>query len=498
MKTYFLFRGHNRSGQSVLEYSAIAMLVIIGILAMGPYVVRSVNAYFKSAEEQAHDSFREDIRQTNLHGAEVNYDLGECDCSFSGTPVCGNGIMCPVTQFMYPYNCSPAGCLSDGDKLAYGFVKCEMEPNPLKSWTECFNTEGRFPYSEAEYQQWVADGCGFRCCTEAEQAEEQCYFFDDPDSSMSFGNTVVKYRGSPHDAANGWQLDVGDRILNSSDGKIYTVVGALPLPAGTAAYWDLNDNMLDIIGGNDGAIGGGANFVEGQVGGALEFDGATSYVEVPHSAALALTDFTLEAWVKSYGVAPNSAGAILTKGEGVVSGNLNYMMLLYNFYGSPYFSPLNTSNATYLACQFEDVTDANYYGIGLTPVSLNVFFHAACSFNTATGDMKVYINGVEQSVMLSRQGTTIASLAGLVPSTEPSDFYVGGGFSSLADTSGDDGVKNIFNGVIDEVGVYNRPLSSAEIYERYTVGLAGKVAGEWDGNEVVWDSGIGPLENTII
>lgn len=75
MKQYFPSLSHDRFGQSVLEYSAIAMLVIVGILAMGPYVVRSVNAYFKSAEEQAHASFREDIQQANLHGGEENYYL---------------------------------------------------------------------------------------------------------------------------------------------------------------------------------------------------------------------------------------------------------------------------------------------------------------------------------------------------------------------------------------------------------------------------------------
>jgi Flp pilus assembly pilin Flp len=54
-------------GQSVIiEYASIAILIILGILVIGPYVVRSVNAYFKTAEEQAHESFREEIQQADF------------------------------------------------------------------------------------------------------------------------------------------------------------------------------------------------------------------------------------------------------------------------------------------------------------------------------------------------------------------------------------------------------------------------------------------------
>jgi hypothetical protein len=37
----------NKRGQSIIEYALIAVLVILGIYFMGPYVLRSVGAHFK-------------------------------------------------------------------------------------------------------------------------------------------------------------------------------------------------------------------------------------------------------------------------------------------------------------------------------------------------------------------------------------------------------------------------------------------------------------------
>ena len=57
----FTMRAHHRHGQSLIEYSLIVLLVILGIVVMGPYVLRSINAHFKIWDEEIQDSHNERI-----------------------------------------------------------------------------------------------------------------------------------------------------------------------------------------------------------------------------------------------------------------------------------------------------------------------------------------------------------------------------------------------------------------------------------------------------
>ena len=43
-------------GQSIIEYSALVVLIIVAITVMGPYVLRSINAHFKLWQEAIDDS----------------------------------------------------------------------------------------------------------------------------------------------------------------------------------------------------------------------------------------------------------------------------------------------------------------------------------------------------------------------------------------------------------------------------------------------------------
>jgi len=163
------------TGQSILEYCAIAMFIVMGILAMGPHVVRSVNAYFKSAEDQARDSIREDLRQARLVGDELNYDLGDCDCSPLGTPVCGDGESCALNEQMQSMTCTPASCLEKYEALGVPTLRCDAEQTPTTAFTDCFpdctlfGLKDTCPKSETDLTTALATGnCGWKCCLEAE------------------------------------------------------------------------------------------------------------------------------------------------------------------------------------------------------------------------------------------------------------------------------------------------------------------------------------------
>jgi hypothetical protein len=67
------------------------------------------------------------------------------------------------------------------------------------------------------------------------------------------------------------------------------------------AFWPLDADASDIVGGNNGKLVGGAKFVTDTTSGkVLEVDGKDGHVEVPHSAKLVFTikeSYTLSAWV---------------------------------------------------------------------------------------------------------------------------------------------------------------------------------------------------------
>jgi hypothetical protein len=520
MKKIFQISFRNSRGQSVIiEYASIAILIILGILVIGPYVVRSVNAYFKTAEEQAHDSFREEIRQAQLQGRETTYRLDEgCECN-ELPPVCGDGTSCAFTDLMFPKQCVPATCAA----YAVGTERCGIESAPVTAWDNCNSTYSLgsplgFPicnqiqpgmYPCEEYAKWAEQySCGYKCCTAAELAEAKCYYLTAA-GIMIIDGGEVKYKGNPHNGNKGWQLSVGDRVIDDGDNKIYTVVEP-QLPDGAVAHWALDGDGGDSVGTHDW-INNGVSFLDGQVGQAGYFTGS-GYFQVdslvpgdgpgdPAIDDLALTDFSLEAWVRNAGVSPNTYQTILSKGEGAINGNSNYQLSLINFSNNPTFPTLNNLKMTRLVCSFEDKDDYNYYAVSNTAVPVNTFFHAVCTFDKGDPDdsakvpkMKLYINGSEISSSLLT--TSLAGFPqGLEPSLEAADLYIGGTFSSTADGSGTNTVVNFFSGLIDEVVIYYRELSDGDVEKRYKAGLGST---GWDGDEAEWDGGEIPRDNLVV
>ena len=126
------------SGQSPIEYATMAALVIAAILIIGPTVVRSINAHFKSLEEGAQDSFREDIQQAPVGGGLVP----PCDCGdFVDSGGCGNAATCgstipqgaaPETYRVWTRLCTPVGCNAQWTAQT-GLTTIECREDPLNT-----------------------------------------------------------------------------------------------------------------------------------------------------------------------------------------------------------------------------------------------------------------------------------------------------------------------------------------------------------------------------
>jgi len=205
-----------------------------------------------------------------------------------------------------------------------------------------------------------------------------------------------------------------------------------PPPSGIVAWWPGQGNANDIIGGDNGTLVGAAGYANGEVGQAFVFNGNMEVVTVGNPTNLQLQNFTIETWVKrasaSVVTAPGGNGCLFTYGAN------GYGLYLDNN-GVPALSQIGVS-ATQPAAA---ITDTNFHHVAVTKAGSAVNF---------------YIDGIAYSA----------------PAYNP--IFT---FSTVAAIGGrGDNFDNSFLGVIDEVSVYNRALSSNEIAAIYLAGSAGK------------------------
>ncbi len=117
--------------QSTIEYMTIITLVIVGILIMSPYVIRSINSYFKTGDDAVEDSFLEEIDQAPPTGVT----LPGCDCPQWNladprvTRGCGGGSPCARREEHWKRDCTPIGCQVDLIRFGINLPMFECRPN---------------------------------------------------------------------------------------------------------------------------------------------------------------------------------------------------------------------------------------------------------------------------------------------------------------------------------------------------------------------------------
>jgi Concanavalin A-like lectin/glucanases superfamily len=191
--------------------------------------------------------------------------------------------------------------------------------------------------------------------------------------------------------------------------------------SGTTAY-DFSGN------GNDGTLQNGPTWVAGKIGGALQLDGVSQFVDVPNNASLqASNEVTVMAWINAArSSGPGGAGwqGILAKGNSPRS---------YSFY---------TTSAGML--HFSVGPGGAYIGaVSTTPVPLNEWAHVCAMVRDGT--QYFFING--------QPAGTGGSGVVLPGATDTSDVLIG----KTAETDRE------FQGMIDDVRIYMRGLTQDEV-----------------------------------
>lgn len=208
----------------------------------------------------------------------------------------------------------------------------------------------------------------------------------------------------------------------------------IPLNEGLVAYYPFNGTALDASGqGNDGIENGGINYQEGYSDQAAEFDGVDDYIYINNSESINLSgDFTISIWVK-----PDSFGVVLAKGGTVT---------LY----SRYSINLNHEDNGRIRVWAGDGTVDNFIDSNSLPQT-GEWQHILYTYMHSNRQIRIYINGELDKTSTVTDGITQTD----------GDLVIG---RSDYDNS-NPGVPDEYDGLIDEVRIYNRVLTEAEIIQ---------------------------------
>ena len=231
-------------------------------------------------------------------------------------------------------------------------------------------------------------------------------------------------------------------------------------PPGLVARWSGDGNANDTIGGNNGRLMGDARFTPGMVGQAFSFDGTGDFVDIGDPASIENPAGTITLWLNTSvdkSIAGQERDFLIGKVEPVGR----------------------------IALYFPSQDSIDYYcGIGA---------HSCPGFPDATGKLQFwmrdsagndfdlfstnYLNDGDWHFIAAQWGLEGMKLYvdGTLNETDPTTGWWAGEGSNLQIGTINGLDDHAFGGLIDEVQIYNRALTAAEIKSIYDAGSAGMI-----------------------
>ena len=234
----------------------------------------------------------------------------------------------------------------------------------------------------------------------------------------------------------------------------------VPPPSGMVSWWPGDGNAGDIAGGNHGTLVNGATFALGMVGQAFSFDGIDDAVEIADAPNLNLTQqITIDAWVYPTETSgyDDVVNMIVNKEEFFSTGTIaQYEMGRKNTAScDPDVGILEGNLAFFIGGVSGLPSECRGWVDGGAFLPLNTWSHVALTYD---GDnVRTYVNAI-----LSREisvSGTLATTNGVLRIGARNDTALR--YSRWA-------------GRIDELEIFDRALSDAEIQALYSAGSAGK------------------------
>lgn len=225
------------------------------------------------------------------------------------------------------------------------------------------------------------------------------------------------------------------------------VSAILPLAAnaaltdGLVSYWTLDDTLGDsTVTGNTLINNGSTPFATGKINNAADLNGSSQWLSKADNASLSITgDLSISAWINldtdpsgniysiatKYRPADSNASFLFSVGEG------NHLEMRISS---------DCSAATDKFVSFSPATDGS------------TWYNVAVVYDASEGAVYFYVDGSQQGDVQTSYPTSICDSA--------ASFFIGAYGNPT----------QYYNGKIDEVGVWNRVLTSTEIADIYNGG----------------------------
>lgn len=218
---------------------------------------------------------------------------------------------------------------------------------------------------------------------------------------------------------------------------------------GLVAYYPFDGNANDESGNeNDGTVDGATLITDrnGNPNSAYYFDGVNDFINVPPSPILSVShEFTISVWIS-----PNYDNMELRSNYHIIkmggskrdTRNTNYRIGLFDDAGiSAQLVHLGMGNGN---------TYYGYYMCNINePIPEDIWTHVTATYNGENKTVKIFINGVINRTHLN----------------VPKDPITGNWALRIGDDYG--GWKSFYEGLIDDIRIYNRVLSEAEVSALY-------------------------------
>jgi len=250
-----------------------------------------------------------------------------------------------------------------------------------------------------------------------------------------------------------YYIEVGG--YRGSSGSLVTQVTfervCLLPPVGLVSWWPGDGDARDVVGGHHGELSNGTSFIPGLVGQAFRFDGLDDEIRVPISADMqAANNMTVEAWIFPVAPVASNASPVVATTLTQLSPSCTLGWRLFLDSGGR----LGFVSSAGRQCP-------KLQGTSGGSVSLDAWTHVAVTVQDSAS---------QRVVTLYTNGGVTASFAttdSFVPASVGQTLFIG----SESDNANS---SRRFRGQVDELAIYNRALTQAEIRAVYGARGAGK------------------------
>jgi len=268
--------------------------------------------------------------------------------------------------------------------------------------------------------------------------------------AMKAGNTLSVYRNgaqvaSTNYGAQGWSASSADSMLiGYVHGRLFN--GSID----EVAFYNRSLSASEVLAHYNAGRAKHADWaLNGKWGGAMRFDGRSTYVEVPLSPSIGSVsnDFTISAWFNRAGPSGGTSDASY---HGIMRGGTSWAPRI-----------LVTSDGSLVL--LEEALNGSTSRLGLSasfPFNIGEWHHIVV--RKGTYGTEIFVDGTRRASNAAMYGRT---------SPFSTQFYIGTGATPI--------IHYMANGTIDGVRIWNRSLSAEEINMQYRSNLYKYTPNAW-------------------